>query len=378
MRTGKIALALSACLIVLPSIAVSAERDSTELDGAELNTSALQSQYGDNLAQTVQAEEIAIQLAKQEMPAFSKIMWWRVKRMCNKGIRNDRKLVQRSNLQPKPVLFPPLQPKQAQLTWLGHSSTLLRLGEVTILTDPLLDDSAAPVSWAGPERVVAAPLRASQLPFIDYVVISHNHYDHLDLETIKTIAAQPRADGQQTLFFVPRGVQAWFEKHGITNSVELSWWQTHSISNGLQFTAVPVQHHSGRGMLDHNKSLWSGWVIQKDSFSFFFAGDTGYDPGFAEIGKRFGPFTLAAIPIGGYAPRHLMKYAHINPEEAVAVHKDIGSKKTLAIHWGTFLDLTDEPFFEPAARLSTAVNKAGLAPNEFNAVDVGESIMATW
>ena len=368
MRIGKIALALIAGLILSPCFA---DKD-TE------GHNPIRTSQPDALTQTGNTENSAKQLAKSKKPAFAKIMWWRVKRICDKEIRNDRKLVRRSNLRPKPVEFPPLARAQAQLTWLGHSSTLLRIGDVTILTDPLLDDSAAPVSWAGPERVVAPPLRANELPFIDYVVISHNHYDHLDLETIKTIAAQPRKDGHETLFFVPTGLQAWFEKHGITNIVELAWWQTHSMSNDFRFTAVPVQHHSGRGMFDHNKSLWSGWVIQKNSFSFFFAGDTGYDSGFAEIGKRYGPFTLAAIPIGGYAPRQLMHYAHINPEEAVAVHKDIGSKKTLAIHWGTFLDLTDEPFFEPAARLSTAANQAGLAPEEFNAVDVGESIMASW
>ncbi|MEJ2419280.1 MAG: MBL fold metallo-hydrolase, partial [Exilibacterium sp.] len=223
---------------------------------------------------------------------------------------------------------------------------------------------------------VPPALTVRSLPFIDYVVISHNHYDHLDLHTLRQIAELSRSDGRQTLFLVPEGLQGWLKENGIIHTVELIWWKTYTKDN-WRFTAVPVQHHSGRGVFDHNRSKWAGWAIEKNDFRFFFMGDSGYFSGFKEIGERLGPFTLAAIPIGGYAPRKLMQYAHMNPEEAIAVHKDIRAKKSVGIHWGTFLGLTDEPFFEPRHRLSTEVARAGLEKTEFSAIDIGQSITLT-
>lgn len=259
---------------------------------------------------------------------------------------------------------------QTTLTWIGHATVLLQVRGRNVLTDPHFSKRASPVQWAGPKRVVPPGLAPRDLPAIDAVVISHDHYDSLDAPSIRMLLR--REGGKETVFFVPLGLAKWFRDAGAVRIVELDWWQSHR-EDDLRFTAVPVHHWSKRGLIGRNKTLWAGWVVEAPDFKFFFAGDSGYKPIFQEIGRRLGPFDLAAIPIGAYEPRWFMKYHHMSPEEAVKVHQDVKAKQSVAIHWGTFM-LTDEPLDEPPKRLREALKDMGVPNDEFLALRHGETI----
>lgn len=254
-------------------------------------------------------------------------------------------------------------------TWIGHATVLLQLGGVNILTDPHFGERASPVSWAGPRRAVPPSPALSELPPIHAVVLSHDHYDSLDAGTVRRLRARP--GGADTVFFTPLGYKAWFADLGVTNVVELDWWEQ-AEAFGVTFTAVPVQHWCKRGLFDRNKRLWAGWVIAGAGRKVMFVGDSGYTPGFADIGGRLGPFDLALIPIGAYAPRWFMKPHHMNPEEAVRAHADLRARRSIAIHWGTFV-LTDEPLTEPPGRLAAAREAAGLPEDAFRVLIHGET-----
>lgn len=256
------------------------------------------------------------------------------------------------------------------LTWIGHASVLLQLNGKNILTDPQFSERASPVQWAGAKRVIAPGLALRDLPPIHMVVISHDHYDHLDKNSI--VKLYEREGGKETLFFVPLGLKAWMNDLGITRVHELDWWDRHE-EGAFRITAVPVQHWSKRGFVGRNKTLWAGWVIESGDFRFFFIGDSGYTTTFREIGEKLGPFDLSAIPIGAYEPRWFMKTHHINPEEALQIHSDVRSKKSVAIHWGTFI-LTDEPLDEPPQRLETAMQEKNIPPDDFLVLKHGETI----
>ena len=255
------------------------------------------------------------------------------------------------------------------LTWIGHSTLLIQYKGINILTDPHLTQRASPISFAGPKRYTSPGLSLDDLPIIDLILISHNHYDHLDELTIKTITKnQP---DKPPKIFVPLKLKQWFLNLGITNITELDWQE--SIKFGAwQVHAVPVQHWSARTPFDRNKTLWAGWVLETEGFRFFFAGDTGYSKDFKNLGEKFGQFDLAAIPIGAYEPRWFMKDAHVNPEEAVMIHQDINTRYSVGIHWGTFI-LTDEPVEEPPKRLLVALEKAGISEENFFVMEHGET-----
>ena len=257
------------------------------------------------------------------------------------------------------------------LTWIGHATLLLQLDGKNILTDPVFSQRASPVQWAGPKRVVSPGLAFENLPPIDRVVISHDHYDALDKPTI--LKLHQRKGGADTVFFVPLGFKNWFHDLGISNVVELDWWEQHP-QKGLKITAVPVQHWSKRSLFSRNKTLWAGWVVQTERFRFFFCGDSGYSPHFKEIGARIGPIDLAAIPIGAYEPRWFMRRHHMNPEEALQAHEDIKAKKSIGIHWGTFI-LTDEPLNEPPKRLGAALKQKKNPVPDFTVLKHGETIV---
>ena len=261
--------------------------------------------------------------------------------------------------------------RKTTLTWIGHATVLLQLKGKNILTDPHYSERASPVRWAGPKRVIGPGLSFEALPYIDIVVISHDHYDALDERTV--VRLHKRKGGEKTTFFVPLGLRSWFEDLGIRKVVELDWWEEYSEEN-LRITAVPVQHWSKRSLFSTNKTLWAGWVIQSNDFRFFFVGDSGYTPHFKEIGQKLGPFDLAAIPVGAYAPRWFMRPHHISPEEAVQVHLDVRCRKSVAIHWGTFI-LSDEPLDEPPKRLEKARKEKGLSDEEFVVLKHGETII---
>ncbi len=254
------------------------------------------------------------------------------------------------------------------ITWLGHATFLLQMGGVNILTDPHLTGRASPFAFSGPKRVVPPALEFHDLPHIHAVVISHNHYDHLDRRTIQRLMKQR---GGSPRFFVPLGLRRWMRRAGYAKCVELDWWQW-AQDMGLTLHFVPAQHWSARSPWDRNKSLWGGWIIDHPAFCFFFAGDTGYSADFREIGRRFASIDLAALPIGSYEPRWFMGAVHVNPEEAVKIHQDIGARHSVAMHWGTFV-ITDEPFEEPPHRLALARREAGLKEEEFFVMKHGET-----
>ncbi len=256
-------------------------------------------------------------------------------------------------------------------TWIGHASILLQLNGKNILTDPQFSERASPVQWAGPKRVMPPGLSLEELPQIHMVVISHDHYDSLDAQTIRRLRG--REGGENTTFFVGLGLGRWFKSLGVDRVIELDWWNRRR-QDGLEVIAVPVHHWSQRTPFSRNTTLWAGWVIRSEGFSFFFCGDTGYSPIFKEIGRRLGPFDLSAIPIGAYEPRWFMRYYHVSPEEAVQIHLDIGSRKSVAIHWGTFM-LTDEPLDEPPKKLRNAIKEKGLTQDGFLALRHGETII---
>ena len=260
--------------------------------------------------------------------------------------------------------------RRTTYTWIGHATALLQISGRNILTDPHFSMRASPVQWAGPKRVVAPGVKLDDLPPIHMVVISHDHYDSLDQTTISRLFH--RDGGKETVFFVPLGLKPWFQDLGIERVVALDWWHQHQEKD-ITVTAVPVHHWSKRSIFGRNRTLWAGWAIQTPDFRFFFSGDSGYTQQFKEIGRRLGPFDLSAIPIGAYEPRWFMRYHHMSPEEAVQVHLDVFSRKSVAIHWGTFI-LTDEPLDEPPIRLKRAMEERGIPVDEFLVLKHGETI----
>jgi L-ascorbate metabolism protein UlaG (beta-lactamase superfamily) len=257
------------------------------------------------------------------------------------------------------------------VTWIGHATVLLQMEGYNILTDPHFSKRTSPVQWAGPERVAPLGLALDDLPPIDIVIISHDHFDSLDEQSIKKLRQRP--GGEKTRFYVPLGLKNWFATRGVDNVFEMDWWDRLQDED-IEIIAVPVQHWSKRSMFSRNKTLWAGWVIKTDAFRFIFVGDTGYTPHFKEIGEKLGPFDLAAIPIGAYEPRWFMARHHVNPAESVQIHKDIGSKKSVAIHWGTFI-LTDEPLDEPPKKLAAALQENQIPAEDFLVLKHGQTII---
>jgi L-ascorbate metabolism protein UlaG (beta-lactamase superfamily) len=230
------------------------------------------------------------------------------------------------------------------VTWIGQSTALIQIEGKNILTDPVWSDIVGPLSWLGSKRISEPGLKISQLPPIDIILISHNHFDHLDEPTIMEFAKD-----RNIKFFVPLKVKKWFDNKGIKNVEEYDWWEE-ILYKDLKIVCTPGQHFSSRGLGDRDHTLWSGWAVFGKSKRFYFAGDTGYCHHFKEIGNKFDYFDLTIIPIGAYDPRRFMKFVHLNPMEALEVHLNVCGKMMLPIHWGTF-KLSDEPVNEPTKML---------------------------
>lgn len=239
------------------------------------------------------------------------------------------------------------------ITWIGHSTFLVQIDGINVLTDPHWGTRASPVGFAGPRRLVEPGMHFEDLPRVHAVVISHDHYDHLDEATVARLAREhhPR-------FFVPLGLKAWFADLGITDVVELDWWEAREFRS-VRFVCTPAQHSSGRGLRDQNLRLWSSWVVAGRDHRLFFAGDTGYFGAFKEIGRQLGPFDVAAVPIGGYSSYRAHHPNHVNPEEALTVFEDIHARLMVPMHFGTF-ELNREPFREPPDRLLREALRRGL------------------
>jgi len=263
-----------------------------------------------------------------------------------------------------------------QVTWVGHASLLVQMDGYNVLTDPVFSSRCAPTQFAGPKRYrppafEVEDLRREKIP-VDAILISHNHYDHLDYQSVVDLTgAFPEAT-----FVVPLGLQSWFERHisKKLSIVELDWDECFSPSPKIHITAVPMCHWSNRLGWDRDKSLWCGFVIKGETQKFLFPGDTGWFDGLHEIGRRHGPIDMAALPIGAYEPPVLMRASHTNPEEAVEMMNAVGAKQAVPIHWGTF-PLTLEPVMEPRERLCEAVKAANMEPSSFASWLIGETVV---
>jgi L-ascorbate metabolism protein UlaG (beta-lactamase superfamily) len=254
-------------------------------------------------------------------------------------------------------------------TWIGHSAFLIQLAGRNVLVDPQFSERASPVQFAGPSRIVPLPIDIEELPPIHVVLTSHNHYDHLDLATVKRLARMPSGS---PLFLVPLGLKAWFNEQGIDRVEELDWWQARE-DTGIHFTLVPVQHWSKRTLWDTNQTLWGGWVMEGAGLKLVHTGDLGLSKDAADIGERLGPFDMAFIPIGAYAPRWFMKTMHVDVPEALQVRTNLRAARAIGMHWGTFENLADEPLDEPPNELAAKRAQAGLAREQFDVMKVGET-----
>jgi len=227
------------------------------------------------------------------------------------------------------------------ITYVNHSTFLIQTAGVNILTDPIWSDRVSPLSFAGPKRFRPVGVKFEDLPPINLVLISHNHYDHLDIETLKKLNKNfsPR-------FIVPLGVDLYLNQEGIENIFPLDWWQAKIIDSDITVHSVESQHFSARGLFDRDKTLWTGYVIDTPTGSVYFAGDTGYSNIFKKIGQKHPDIKVGLIPIGAYKPRWFMKPMHVNPEEAIQVHKDVGAQISFGMHFGTF-PLADDGMDDP-------------------------------
>ncbi|WP_437613247.1 MBL fold metallo-hydrolase [Erwinia sp. V71] len=249
--------------------------------------------------------------------------------------------------------------------WLGHACLMLRINQRYTLIDPALSQRASPLRFYGPQRKTPAALRIDDLPALDAVLISHNHYDHLDLPTIRRILRR----FPDVQFIVPLGLKSWFTRLGARHVVQLDWWQK-TQQHTMTVHAVPARHWSMRTLKDRNRSLWCGWVIRTESLNFWFTGDSGYSENLLEIPRRLGPFNLAALPVGAYAPKWFMQGQHMDPSQAVSLHQALGCPLSIPIHWGVF-DLADESLDTPPQELAQAMQVAELDPQRFQAWKIG-------
>jgi N-acyl-phosphatidylethanolamine-hydrolysing phospholipase D len=261
------------------------------------------------------------------------------------------------------------------ITWIGHSTFLIRAHGACVLTDPIWSNRASPVRFSGPRRLTPPGLPFDNLPSVDAVFISHDHYDHLDDRTVRRLVSRfPHAR-----WIGPLGIGDFLEKRGAAHVVESDWWQARDLGV-ISASCTPAQHFSGRYPWNRNATLWCGWVIGIGGYRVFFAGDTGLHPEFGEIARRFGPIDAAILPIGAYEPRWFMQPVHMNPEDAVSAYLQIvrsspSSDACLFVpsHWGTFR-LTDEPLDEPPRFLRKAWIKEDLPENRLSLLQPGETI----
>lgn len=303
-----------------------------------------------------------------DKPGFAALLRWKWQRLLQPEVAQDASRVPRRALDPAHLS----QPEAGwRATWIGHSTVLLQIDDVNILTDPTFSDKASPIAWLGADRATPPALRAEDLPFIDVVLISHNHYDHLDEASVQALARQP---GGPPRFIVPLGVERWFAGQGIANVEALDWWQQTAFRKGaseVRIDFLPAQHWSRRTLFDTNATLWGGFAIRAAGRSAYFAGDTGYGSVFREIGERAGPFDLALIPVGCFEPRWFMRNHHVDPAQAVRIHRDVRARYSMGIHWGAFR-LCDEPVEAPLDLLPAALAAEGVPPPDFELWAVGE------
>jgi L-ascorbate metabolism protein UlaG (beta-lactamase superfamily) len=236
---------------------------------------------------------------------------------------------------------PPRRVADLRVTFVNHATLLIQTGDVNVLTDPVWSERVSPVAWAGPRRHRPPGVRFEDLPQVELVLLSHNHYDHLDLPTLRRLEERDRPS-----FFCGLKVGHLLRRSGLRDVTELDWWDAVPAGRRLSVTSVPVQHFSGRGFFDRNRSLWTGFLLSGSAGKVFFAGDTGYGPHFGQIRERLGRIRLALLPIGAYKPVWFMGPVHMSPQEALQAHRDLESETSVGMHYGTF-ELADDGQDEP-------------------------------
>ena len=259
-----------------------------------------------------------------------------------------------------------LEDENNYLIWIGHSTFLIKKDGLTILTDPVFSERASPFKRLGPKRLIPPSLSIKDLPPIDVITVSHNHYDHLDIRSLKKISK----NNPESFFLIPKGDIDIFKKRNIDNVFEFEWWQNIDLKDHI-FTFTPVKHWSARGLFDRNESLWGGWFINSKDYAIYHAGDTGYSKDFKETRKRLGAPKYALIPIGAYDPELFMSASHVNPEDSVRIMKDLQAQYGIGMHWGTFT-LTAEDTIEPRKKLNELTKKFNI--NNFKTITPGEVI----
>jgi L-ascorbate metabolism protein UlaG (beta-lactamase superfamily) len=267
-----------------------------------------------------------------------------------------------------PAETPPAEPPpgHAAITFIGHASFLIRIaGGPTLLVDPVWSERCSPLPFLGPRRARAPGLRLDALPPLDAVLVSHNHYDHMDIPTLRRLRTPRIVTGLANAPILAR--------NGITGAEELDWWGETTIG-AATITYLPARHFSARGIRDRGRSLWGGFAVSTAEGAILFAGDTSYGGHLAEIGRELGPFSIGLIPIGAYEPRWFMRSVHMNPEEAVQARSDARVHTAIAMHFGTF-KLTQEGIDEPALALGRARNQAGLAADDFIVPRFGQTLI---
>jgi L-ascorbate metabolism protein UlaG (beta-lactamase superfamily) len=292
---------------------------------------------------------------------FSDFLRWRLSRQ---GVAWPTRI-----LDAPPAPLPNVGTGGTSATYIGHATLLLRFGGFCVLTDPVFSERASPFSWTGPKRVRPPAIALNALPKIDAVVLSHNHYDHMDLPSLREIC-----DRWNPPIVTGLGNGAYLAHKGLPHSVELDWWEHTEPLLGLRITYVPAQHWSRRSLTDTNRMLWGGHVIEANGMRAYFAGDTGYPSSFAEIARRLGSPDVALLPIGAYEPRWFMAPQHMNPADAMQAHRDLGARLSIAIHFATF-HLTDEAIDAPAIALAAALKESGITASDFRIPRFGESIV---
>jgi L-ascorbate metabolism protein UlaG (beta-lactamase superfamily) len=253
------------------------------------------------------------------------------------------------------------------VTFVNHSTFLLQGGGIAMLTDPIWSERCSPVTWAGPRRARPPGVPFAALPTIQFVLLSHNHYDHMDIPTLRRLE-----NGFQPQIIAPLGNGRYLRRHGLRRVQELDWWDSIQLQQGLEVTLTPAQHFSARGLFDRDRALWGGFWLRFAGQQVYFAGDTGYAGHFRQIRERIGRPDLALLPIGAYEPRWFMHIAHMNPEEAVRAHCDLGASRSIGTHFGTFQQ-TDEGIDEPVTELAAARAAANIDADEFGVLGFGES-----
>ncbi len=252
---------------------------------------------------------------------------------------------------------------------IGHATVLIQMNGINILTDPNYSHVSSPVAFAGPERITKPGIRFSDLPKIDLILISHNHYDHLDLPTLEKIYLR-----DDPLIFAGLGTKGFLHRNGIDGSKDMDWWES-TKSKGISITFVPAQHWSMRATVARRSMLWGGFYI-KGNQKVYFAGDTGYGKIFKEIGRKMTPPDWAILPIGAYEPRWFMRSSHMNPADSVQAFLDIKAKRAIAMHFGTFADLADEKFHQPKDDLKKALDKQAISTKSFIVPEFGKPYTA--